>query len=511
MYKIGELSKLCCLPVKTLRFYDHEGLLVPDEIDRFSGYRYYSAAKLADCNRIIALKELGFTLDEIKKHLNANTTDNILALIEAKYSELETQSKQINLQLKKLDSIKQIMKEGEKTMFEMIIKNNETIKTAVKREIFATKADAHAAVKAMRSKLGISNLRSILINYETEYREKDFDLAVCAEIIEKVPKNSMYDEKIISLPGNVASIVCNKTNIDEAYRSMTRQLDESGFQVTGAFYEIYHDETTVELKVPVCKMVKCNEEPIVFPPFENDTEVIGKWKLLDIVPSKEQFIYGLPKCSHINNIVFNELYFLENGEKYWVVEGWSKGVLYTSAEFPVRHPVENRYEVETISGRKLLFVGMTQINAKGMQSEVPHLWVYEKVSSEAFKAADIKICDNIDYPFILDENVLGNWAVCDFYAKNIESFDPNIQKRNQDRLYVKSIEFIADGQCIYTTTDKNFTVDWTKGLVLNKYTQTAPAYKIISVDNKEYLLLEWKSGDYTFGGRQINWYVFTRA
>lgn len=69
MYKIGELSPLCRIPVKTLRFYDREGLLVPDEIDRFTGYRYYSAARIADCNRIISFKELGFSLEEIKKHL----------------------------------------------------------------------------------------------------------------------------------------------------------------------------------------------------------------------------------------------------------------------------------------------------------------------------------------------------------------------------------------------------------------------------------------------------------
>ncbi len=44
MYKIGEMSKLCGLPVKTLRYYDQLGLLAPDRIDPFTGYRYYSAS-----------------------------------------------------------------------------------------------------------------------------------------------------------------------------------------------------------------------------------------------------------------------------------------------------------------------------------------------------------------------------------------------------------------------------------------------------------------------------------
>ena len=56
MYRIGELSKLCNISVKALRYYDAQGLLIPDKIDKFTGYRYYSASKLVDCYRIIALK-----------------------------------------------------------------------------------------------------------------------------------------------------------------------------------------------------------------------------------------------------------------------------------------------------------------------------------------------------------------------------------------------------------------------------------------------------------------------
>ena len=63
MYKIGELSKLCNISVKTLRYYDSMGLLCPEETDPFTGYRYYSAAQLLDCYRILAQKELGFTLE----------------------------------------------------------------------------------------------------------------------------------------------------------------------------------------------------------------------------------------------------------------------------------------------------------------------------------------------------------------------------------------------------------------------------------------------------------------
>ena len=87
MYKIGELSKLCSISVKTLRYYDAEGLLVPDEIDKFTGYRYYSASKLEDCYRIIALKELGFSLEEIRVQLTADDNARIAAALEEKLNE----------------------------------------------------------------------------------------------------------------------------------------------------------------------------------------------------------------------------------------------------------------------------------------------------------------------------------------------------------------------------------------------------------------------------------------
>src|SRR5919112_2753712 len=49
-----------------LRHYDAIGLLRPARVDRSSGYRYYTAAQLAALNRIVALKDLGFTLDQVQ-------------------------------------------------------------------------------------------------------------------------------------------------------------------------------------------------------------------------------------------------------------------------------------------------------------------------------------------------------------------------------------------------------------------------------------------------------------
>ncbi len=69
LYKIGEFSKLVNVPVKTLRYYDEINLFKPQEIDLFSGYRYYSEKQIEDLEVILSLKEVGFRLEEIKKIL----------------------------------------------------------------------------------------------------------------------------------------------------------------------------------------------------------------------------------------------------------------------------------------------------------------------------------------------------------------------------------------------------------------------------------------------------------
>jgi DNA-binding transcriptional MerR regulator len=69
MFRIGELSKLSKVSVKALRHYDDLGLLAPASVDRFTSYRYYTADQLPRLNRILALKDLGLSLEEIRRLL----------------------------------------------------------------------------------------------------------------------------------------------------------------------------------------------------------------------------------------------------------------------------------------------------------------------------------------------------------------------------------------------------------------------------------------------------------
>ena len=396
MYKIGELSRLCHIPVKTLRYYDSEGLLVPDEIDRFTGYRYYSAARLADCNRIISLKELGFSLEEIKKHLDANKDEDILALVEAKCAELTDKSNEISLQLKKLNRIRKSLSERDGSMFHMAIRSGDTIRVAFQRKIYAAKADAEAMVEQMKTTLPKQLLgkRTVIVNYEIEYRESNFDLAACVEITGKVPNSLGYEEKSLVFSGKIATLACKREQLDDGYQAMLSQIHETDYQIIGASWEIYYEDGTVELKTPVCKKVRCIDTPTEKQAFENDEAAIGKWEIRDIVPSKEQFVYGHPKCPDAQSSVWRELYFPEGGEPYWFLKGWTKGFLYLMATIPEPHIVGNPYSIEYLNGHTIMFIEIPRRYADGSREAIPQLMVFEKVSNQSFLAKDIQIPAN---------------------------------------------------------------------------------------------------------------------
>lgn len=515
MYKIGELSKLCNISVKALRYYDAEGLLIPDKIDRFTGYRYYSASKLADCYRIIALKELGFSLDEIRAQLAAEDTRQITAALNAKLDELRCLIEATDRQIKRIESIKNGLSEGESKMFDIIIRATDEIRVAYVRKHFLTKAEAMEEIHNLARSLpgSVRGKRRVLINYETEYKEKEFDLAVCVELLGKLPQNAACTERTISLGIEVASLVCKPEELNDAYKAMIKHLDGSDFKACGAYYEIYHEGGTVELKVPVKSRTK---EPLYRMdntelPFEDDPEVCGKWKMLDIVPTREHFIYGKPKCNHLAWL--EDLYFIDGGKPYWSVVGWTKGYVYTGGPVP-NSRYANKYTVERLGGRKLLFLETYDYcDGDSGYFGAPEIWVYEQVEERHYTSQEeFRRCDNIDYPFIHDESVLGIWKVRDFLI-NKENFDPNKQNWPEEGLFALSVEFKENGVFVQTTKDgtNGTTSVWTKGLVLSKREKTAGRYEIQTINGKEYLFREWKTGDYCFGGGRSYWYVFTRA
>ena len=108
MYKIGEISKIVDLPVKTLRYYDELEILKPAKIDDFTGYRFYDDDSIVECELIKILKSVGFTLDEIKEYKNDFSEEVLLN----KKIEMEAEMRFLH---KKYDRLQQLIKEAKET------------------------------------------------------------------------------------------------------------------------------------------------------------------------------------------------------------------------------------------------------------------------------------------------------------------------------------------------------------------------------------------------------------
>lgn len=511
MYKIGELSKLCRLSVKTLRYYESEGLLIPDFIDRFTGYRYYSASKLADCNRIVALKELGFSLEEVRRHLNADSSDDVIALINAKQNELNLLLEQTSQRLGKLEEVKKFITEGEKKMFDVVIRNSDTVHIAYSRKLYETKNNAYREIGNIKANLPkqLVGKRSLIINYETEHKDKFLDLAACVEINGKLPKDCEIAESTITLTGEIATLICQKNELDEAYRVLYTHINNKPAQVIGSAYEYYHEDGTVELKLPICSLhtetVEVTDDRI-YQSFENDTEAIGMWEFMDLVPSKEQYSKYSKKYGDYDNIWLRKLYFLPEGENYWIVAGWTKGYIYTKFNYP-NHTYKHRYSIETIGDETLMFVEMKN-HYHEIRGGKPSIYVYRKIDGNEYKKSDIRIRDYVDYPFIDDERVMGKWVSYDC-SRTPENFQPQ-NKEYKGELFFKSVEFKANGKALAVYGKNSLNLDWTKGFLLHKKREIAENYEIRTINQKDYLIIEWKSGDYEFGGRVAGSYIFAR-
>jgi len=94
MFSIGEFARLGGVSIRTLRHYDEIGLLRPVTVDPDTGYRGYAAAQLGQLNRIMALKELGLSLTQVRRLLDGVTRDELRGMLMLRRAQLEHELEQ---------------------------------------------------------------------------------------------------------------------------------------------------------------------------------------------------------------------------------------------------------------------------------------------------------------------------------------------------------------------------------------------------------------------------------
>ena len=239
--KIGEFSKMMQVTVKTLRYYEQKGLLLPYEVDEWTGYRYYSIYQMQRLNIIRGLQQQGFTLEEIKELLEDGeqmpSIDQLTQKIEETEHQLQLLIKRRSQLLKWLDSHKQI-----KTMEQISIQSLPEIIVASHREIIPN-YDALGALCV--NKIGPEMQRlgckcpppgyCFTIEHNKEYRSTDLDIEYCEQVEEMGKDSNIIQFK--HLPA-VEKALCIKhiggyERFHESFAEAFRYMEEKGYKPVG--------------------------------------------------------------------------------------------------------------------------------------------------------------------------------------------------------------------------------------------------------------------------------------
>src|ERR1044071_513486 len=114
MFTVGEFSQVAQVSKRLLRYYDEIGLLKPVQTDRITGYRYYSAEQLPRLNRILVLKDLGLSLEQIQDILdNKVSADEIQGMLMLKKAEIEQQLEGEMQRIRKIEARLQAIRNAE--------------------------------------------------------------------------------------------------------------------------------------------------------------------------------------------------------------------------------------------------------------------------------------------------------------------------------------------------------------------------------------------------------------
>lgn len=124
MFRIGDFARIAQVSTRALRLYDRLGLLKPAVVDPFTGYRYYTIDQLPRLNRILALNDLGFSLEQIARMLDRDLPAlELRGMLRLKQAELEQQARETLERLARVEArLRQIELEDVMPDYEIVLK-----------------------------------------------------------------------------------------------------------------------------------------------------------------------------------------------------------------------------------------------------------------------------------------------------------------------------------------------------------------------------------------------------
>ena len=243
MLKIGEFSKLSMLTVKALRYYEKEGLLVPNRVDDRTGYRYYETNQLRTAAMIKALRQLDFSVAQIKAYLGGEPLREALQL-----KQTELIEKQIDIS-HKLSVIKYLSEEKHMKYQAVVKEIGECVVYSEERTLNdyseITSLALESAKECLRINPGIecASPDYCFCEYlDGEYKEHD----IITRYSQAVKKAGVENERIKfrTLPKTKVISIYHKGAYDglgEAYAYIMKYAEENGYKASGLLRECYID------------------------------------------------------------------------------------------------------------------------------------------------------------------------------------------------------------------------------------------------------------------------------
>lgn len=261
MYRIGEFSKLAKTTVKTLRYYEKEGLLSPAYVDE-SLYRYYTSGQLLTLAKIMHLRQCGCSIEEIRAVLSG---EDIREILQKRRAELEVTLSQYHAELSKIN----FLLEEKQMQYEVILKTLPECIVYCKEGRLRDFSEVTDFILSSANECLATNpdIKCAEPDYsfscytDPEFKPTDFGYRYCQAVTKMgVPNATIRFEK---LPETKAVCIYHKgpyADIGDAYAFALKYVEDNGYEIADLMRERYIDgvwnkddpaDYLTEIQIPV--------------------------------------------------------------------------------------------------------------------------------------------------------------------------------------------------------------------------------------------------------------------